>query len=150
MNPSRRPGLAAPTARTEYRKPRRINSVSITLACLLALSVYVMVALWPVYTLRASVKGELADALPQLYRLNLRPAATTRVELVKLKKTVQERIAKVGVKDKKLVVNFIRDKKRVKIEARFAVTARWPGLKKTRVFNLAPSASTDAARVEWE
>jgi hypothetical protein len=136
-------------ARVEYRKPRKINVVSVSMLLVLGAIGYVLFALWPVYTLRASVKGELQEVLPRLWKLNLLPDVTSRPELVKMRKELLDRLRKVGVTDKKLELIVERDKKRVALEARFSTEAHFPWLDKRKVFHLAPRAETDAARVEW-
>jgi hypothetical protein len=138
----------SPRAKTEYKKPRRINSVSLVLAAIFGAMIYVAYAFWPVYMLRAKVKSELEDVLPNVYQLNLRPDSVSRPELVKIKRLLVERIRKAGVTDKKLTVEITRSKKKVGAEAHFTATAAFPGWK-TKVYDLAPRAETDAARVEW-
>jgi hypothetical protein len=134
---------------TDYRKPRKINAVSITLLLIAGAVAYVIYCLWPVAILRQRVKGELEDTLPNFYRVNLRPEDYARTEIARMKKDLLEKIPKLGVKDKKLEVIFDRGKKRVAIEARFSTTVTFPVLNKTRTFQLAPRAETDAARVDW-
>jgi hypothetical protein len=137
------------TRRTEYRKPRRINAVSVTLMLMLAATVYVVYCTWPVLMLRLRVKSELEDVLPNFWRVNLRPDDYAKVEIPKMKKALMEKLPKIGVRDKKTELIFERGKKRVAIEARFAASAYFPVLNKTKVFRLSPRAETDAARVEW-
>lgn len=134
---------------TRYKKPSRINAVSISLLLVLAALGYVAHSIWPVLSLRAKVKGELQDALPQLYRWNLRPEAQARPEIIRLRQVLTARLATIGVKDKKLELVIKRDKQLVSIEARFSADATFPVLEKTMRFDLAPKVQTDAARVEW-
>jgi hypothetical protein len=134
---------------TEYRKPGKINAVSITLLLIVSLIAYVIYSLWPAVTLRLRVKSELEDVLPNFYRVNLRPEDYARVEIARMKKELLAKLPKIGVKDKNVEVIFDRGKKRVGIEARFSTTVTFPVLNKTRTFQLAPRAETDAARVDW-
>jgi hypothetical protein len=134
---------------TEYRKPGKINAVSITLLLIVSAIAYVIYSLWPVVTLRLRVKSELEDTLPNLYRVNLRPEDYARVEIARMKKDLTAKLPKIGVKDKNLELVFERGKKRVAIEARFSTTVTFPVLNKTRTFRLSPRAETDAARVDW-
>jgi hypothetical protein len=135
--------------KVEYKRPSRFNLVSISVALVLAGAVYTAYSLWPVLALRSAVEGELADALPHLWRLNLRPVATTNEELPKLKQSVLERLRKAGVTDKKLAVVFERGKKTVAMQAKFTATAVFPWWKKRLDINCAPRVETDAARVDW-
>lgn len=137
------------TKATEYRKPKRINAVSVTMMLFLGAAVYVVYCTWPVLLLRLRVKSELEDVLPNFWRVNLRPEDYARVEIARMKREFLAKLPKLGVRDKKADVIFERGKKRVAIEARFTATATFPVLNKTRTFNLTPRAETDAARVEW-
>jgi hypothetical protein len=134
---------------TEYRKPRKINAVSLTLMFFMAAMVYVGYCVWPVLTLRLRVKSELEDVLPNLYRVNLRPDEFAKIEIAKMRRDLMAKLPQLGVKDKKLELVFERGKKRVAIEAHFAASAYFPVFNKTESFQLAPRAETDAARVEW-
>ena len=134
---------------TRYRKPRSINTVSFALLLLLGLAVYVIVCTWPVYSLSSRAKGVLLDALPMLYRANLRPEGTASAMIKDLKKSVPQELRKLGVKDPNLEVVFSRSKEEVAIEAHFVAPAFFPVIDKTFEFHLSPRAVTDAARVEW-
>ncbi len=135
--------------KSDYKRPRRINAVSVSLVIFLAGVVYVLWGLYPVFKLRAAVKSELSDALPTLWLMNLRPPAIALPELRKLKTNATAKIQKLGVRDPKLEITFFRDKKVVAIEAHFTLTAVFPWMKKTRAIYCAPRVETDAARVEW-
>ena len=132
-----------------YRKPRSINAISVGLLLLLGLTVYVIACSWPVYSLSSRAKGVLLDALPLLYRANLRPEATASAMIRDLKKSVPQILHKEGVRDPHLEVIFSRSKKEVSIEAHFVATAFFPVINKTYEFHLSPRAVTDAARIEW-
>lgn len=134
---------------TKYKKPHAINTTSVSLLLLLGLGVYVIVCTWPVYALSSRAKGVLLDALPMLYRANLRPEGTASVMIGDLKKSVPQNLRKEGVRDPHLEVIFSRSKKEVSIEAHFVATAFFPVINKTFDFNLSPRAVTDSARIEW-
>lgn len=132
-----------------YKKPKRLNPVSLGLVVFLGAIAYVLHSLFPVYTLHADAKGELQALLPRLYKANLMPDNVGRPQIKQIEKDAASALRRVGVKDKDLKVQIFRDKKRVAIEARFMTTATFPGLEKTRDFQLTPRAETDAARIEW-
>ncbi|MGA7741831.1 MAG: hypothetical protein ABSF35_11790 [Polyangia bacterium] len=134
---------------TKYKKPRAINAISIAMLLLLGLVGYVIYCTWPVYSLSSRAKGVLLDALPMLYRANLRPEGTASAMLRDLKKSVPAELRKAGVKDPKVEVVFSRSKEEVAIEAHFVATAFFPFIDKTYEFHLSPRASTDAARIKW-
>ena len=134
---------------TKYKKPRSINTISVMLLLLLGLAVYAIVYTWPVYSLGSRAKGVLLDALPMLYRANLRPEGTASAMMKDLKKSVPLELRKAGVKDPNLEVIFSRSKQEVSIEAHFVATAFFPVINKTWEFHLAPRAATDAARIKW-
>jgi hypothetical protein len=134
---------------TRYKKPRSINTVSVGLLVLLGIAVYVAIYTWPVYTLSSRAKGVLLDAIPMLYRANLRPTDVALAMINDLKKSVPKALRKEGVRDPNLELVFARSKEEVSIEAHFVATAFFPGINKTVEFHLSPRAVTDAARIEW-
>jgi hypothetical protein len=134
---------------TKYKKPRSINTVSLALLALLGLAIYLVVATWPVYSLSSRCKGVLLDALPILYRANLRPEAVASTMIRDLKKSIPQDLRKQGVKDPNLEVVLSRNKEEVSIEAHFVVRAVFPVIDKTFDFHLSPRVVTDSARVEW-
>ena len=138
-----------PTSRVAYKKPSRINGVSIAFFLVFATGIYVLYCLWPVLAIRNAVKGELADALPIYWRANLRSGEVTRGETIRLKKALTDKIRTLGVTDKKLEVILEKKGKVVAIEARFTLTAQMKGLNKRFPLAFAPRAETDAERVEW-
>jgi hypothetical protein len=133
----------------KYKKPRTINAVSIGLVLFVGLLVYVGVYTWPVYSLSSRAKGVLLDALPILYRANLRPEGTALAMINGLKKSIPENLRKLGVQDPNLEVVLSRSKQEVSIEAHFSTTAFFPVIDKSYTFQLSPRAVTDAARIEW-
>jgi hypothetical protein len=139
----------APPRRPTYKKPSRINAVSLLLVAVVAGLGYLFVSLWPVLTTRATIKGYLGDVLPELWRANLRDDSVARAEMARLKKLLSERIRASGVKDRKVEVLLERSKKRVSIEARFVLTADFRWLDKKVDVPCAPRVETDAARIEW-
>jgi predicted PurR-regulated permease PerM len=138
-----------PRKQVEYQKPRRINAVSVTLSVILGLLIWAGVSFWPLLVLRSNVSTELAEAIPHLWKLNLRQEAQARSELPKLRKQVIERLRALGVKDNKLDVILERSKQRVTMTARYSAVGSLQGWNRKFVFNFAPSMDTDAARVDW-
>ncbi len=143
------PALPQPRARVEYQKPSRINAVSVGLLVFLGLLGYGAYSLWPVISLRAAVKGELAEALPRYWRANLRPDSVRIPETTRIKRALGEKLRAQGVQDPKLEIVLERAGKRVAIEARYTTRATFAGLAKTVVVPCSPRVETDAARVEW-
>jgi hypothetical protein len=140
---------APPRKKVEYRKPRRLNVVSLTLLAMALTGGYLLYAAWPLLALRSQVRDELADALPTLWKLNLRPEGQARIELAKLRRVVVEKLRKKGVRDQKLELVIDRNKKRVGMEARYAATAQLPGLDRKLHMNFRPRVETDAERNDW-
>jgi hypothetical protein len=138
-----------PRKQVEYQKPRRINAVSVTLSAIMGLLIWAGVSFWPLLVLRSNVSTELAEAIPRLWKLNLRQEAQARAELPKLRKQIIERLRALGVKDDKLEVILERGKQRVMLTARYKATGSLQGWKRPFVFQFAPSIETDAARVDW-
>jgi hypothetical protein len=119
------------------------------LLLMLGLGVFVIVCTWPVYLLGSRAKGVLLDALPALYRGNLRSDETAASVIKDLNKGITQELRKLGVKDPKLEVVFSRSKKEVSIEAHFVAPAFFPVINKSYDFHLSPRAVTDAARIKW-
>jgi hypothetical protein len=141
--------LSPPRQKVEYKKPRRLNVVSGTMALVLGALIYVGVALWPLATLRSNVKSELSEALPHLWKINLLPEGRARPEIVKLKKLITEQLRKTGIKDDKFELVMARDKQRVALEARYTAAAVFPWSQRKLVLRFSPRVETDAARVDW-
>jgi hypothetical protein len=137
------------TQPTQYRRPKKLNVVSLTMFLWLGALAYAIYSTWPVVTLRLRVKGDLEDVMNRYWRANLRGEAAAREEIGRLRKELTAKLATEGVTDKKLDFVFERDKKRISIEARFKASVTFPIVDKTIVFDLAPRAETDAAQVDW-
>jgi hypothetical protein len=138
-----------PRQRVEYHRPRRINAVSVTLMLIVGACAWVGFSFWPLIVLRSNVKNELAEAIPHLWRSNLRPDSQARAELTALRRQLVERLHQLGVKDSKLDLAIERNKKWVSMTAHYSATGSLRGWDKTFVFAFAPKVETDAARVDW-
>jgi hypothetical protein len=132
-----------------YKEPRRLNAVSLGFFLILALIGYAGYAVWPAYSLRSNVESELGDALSTLWKLNHNSTPSARREIEKLKRTVTDRLRKVGVEDKGLQVTFEHNRKFVAMQATFRAPFTLPVLDKTVTMTVRPRVQTDAARVEW-
>jgi hypothetical protein len=134
---------------TRYKQPNAVNGVSIGLFLLVGLTAWLGVSGWPVIALNSGVKNEIGDALPLVYRANLRPEPGATVEVTRIHDDLETKIRALGVTDPKLVIDIARDVKRVAIEVRYHEVATLWGIKKSHTFLLRPRVETDAARVEW-
>ncbi len=131
---------------TQYKKPRRINVVSIALFLLLGAFGYFVYQSWPAFKIRLDAKNEMGEVMVALYRANLQ---NSNKEVERVKKDLMQRLRKVGVKDPNLELRIERNKKIVAIEAHFTVVVAYPVVDKTYPFRFAPRSETDAARVDW-
>jgi hypothetical protein len=132
-----------------YKQPNAINGVSIGLIVLVGLTAWLGVSGWPVIALNSGVKNEIGDALPRVYRANLRPEPGATVEVTRIHDELETKIRALGVDDPKLVIDIARDAKQIAIEVRYHAAATLWGTKKSHAFLLRPRVETDAARVEW-
>ena len=140
----------APLRRSlDYKKPRRLNVVSGVMALIFGGGVYYAVAIWPLVALRSNVKDQLAEALPDLWKINLGDEAAVRRQLTPFRKKLLENLRKAGVKDKKLELVVDRNKKVVALQARYAALASFPGIGKRIEMKFAPRVETDARRNDW-
>lgn len=132
-----------------YKQPSSINGVSVGLLVLVAVTAWLGFSAWPLIALNSSVKNELGDFLPRVYRANLRlePAATEEAD--RLHDELVARLRTVGVDDPHLKVDVSRSEKKVAIAAGYSVTLvlKWIGKRYPVALN--PQVETDAARVEW-
>jgi hypothetical protein len=138
-----------PRKQVEYQKPRRINAVSVTLSLAFGLFMWSAISFWPLLVLRSNVTTELAESLPRLWKLNLRPDAQARAELPKMRKQIIEKLRQIGVRDSKLEVVFERSKQRVALAATYTATGSLRGWQRAFIFRFAPRVETDAARNDW-
>ena len=134
---------------TRYKQPNAINGVSIGLVVLVAATVWIGLSAWPVIALNSNVKNELNDALPRIYRANLRDEPGATVETTRIHDDLLAKLRALGVNDGNLAVEIARSAKSVAIEVRYQAAIQLLGLKKTHVVSLHPRVETDAARVEW-
>jgi len=134
---------------TRYKQPSSLNGVSIALVLLVGLTAWLVISAWPVIALNSGVKNELGEALPLIYRANLRDEPGATVETERLHDELEAKLRALGVTDPKLVVEIARSPKTIAVEARYHASATLKGLGKSHTFALHPRVETDAARVEW-
>lgn len=133
----------------QMKKPKRINSVSVTMTLFFALCVYVAYSLFPVARIWSAARTELLDALPGLWRAGNQTETAFRATANEVKISMVKRLQALGVHDRNLKVVVTRDKKKVTASAHFTTVATFPWINKSISFSLSPSAETDSARVEW-
>lgn len=133
----------------KYKKPSALNGVTFLLLALLAVAGYVAFSFWPAFALKSRVKGELQDAVVQLYRANLRPEPIATQQTLAMKRALLDSLRRAGVADKRLEVQVTRTKQLVALEARFATEVELKGIGKRFTLHHAPRVQTDSARVEW-
>jgi hypothetical protein len=133
----------------KYRKPRTINWVTFLLVGVAGLFVYLIVYLWPVYSVHSRVKGILLDQVPALYKANLMPDEVSRPMMEGIKNTIAAELKKLGINDKAAKIFLRRNPKEIELEVRFKAKAHFPWPDKTYEFNLAPRVVSDATRVDW-
>ena len=141
--------LRSTAVATRYKQPNAINGVSIGLVVLVAATAWLGLSVWPVIATNSNIKNELHDALPRVYRANLRDEPGATVETTRLHDELEAKIRALGVDDGKLAVEIARNQKSVSIEVRYHAIVHFMGLQKTRLVALHPRVETDAARVEW-
>jgi hypothetical protein len=134
---------------TRYQQPSPVNGVSVGLLLLVGLTAWLGMSTWPIIAINSSVKNEIGEALPLVYRANLRPEPAATEETTRLHDEIETKIRKLGVTDPALVVEISRSEKRVSIEARYHAVATLIGIGKKHSFAMHPRVETDAARVEW-
>jgi hypothetical protein len=134
---------------TNYQQPSRINSVSLGLAGLLGLAIWIGASAWPLVAVNANIKNELNDALPRAYRSNLRPEPVATREIADLHEELTAKLAELGLTAANSEVVIERGEKKISIEVRYQSAFILKGLHKSYPFSFNPRVETDAARVEW-
>ena len=132
----------------DYHKPRRINTVSVTLFLMLGIAVYLGYCFFPVLSLNADVKTELDNALTGVYQNNLAPEPMGTMEIAKIRNFLLEKLRGI-TKDPKLDVTIKRDKKKVSIDVGYVTKFKFEGSDKQRLIHMHPHVETSAARIEW-
>ena len=131
-----------------YRQPRSINIVTFLFVALIAMGVYLLVCLWPVYSTSAHAKSILLDHLPILYKANLRPDEVAYEMIDAMKNNIAAELQKIGINDKATKIIIHRNPKEVSIEAQFKLKAHLPFPDRTYEFQMSPRVVTDAARFD--
>jgi hypothetical protein len=134
---------------TRYKQPSPVNGVSAGLVLLVGLTAWLGLSAWPIIAVNSGVKNEIGEALPLIYRANLRDEPAATVETTRLHDELEAKIRALGVTDPALVIEISRSAKKVAIEVRYHATATLKGIGKQHTFVLHPRVETDAARVEW-
>ena len=111
--------LRSEAVATRYKQPNAINGVSIALVVLVAATAWLGVSAWPVIALNSNVKNELNDALPRVYRANLRDEPGATIETTRLHDELEAKIRALGVDDGKLASRSRAAPRRWPIEVRY-------------------------------
>jgi hypothetical protein len=141
-NPQRR-------QRVEYKKPGKINAVSISLLMFLSLLGYVGYCLWPSFHLSSEVSTLLRTEIITWFHANLRPTAERSIKKRKITDALTLELRKKGVRDPELDLEIYGDKKIIWIEARYSTRVDWIWLNKTWDWKHTTRAETSAERVDW-
>ncbi len=149
MSPAPPPRIPQLRERVVYKKPSRINSVSLTMLGIMGLIGYFAYCMWPGFSLKSNVKSAMRDPLMELYKLNLRGYADSQRRLFKLEKDLYATAVKLGVTDPELKFTIYKDKKIVYIEASFTTVVELEGIGKSFKWHHSPRVETDAERIEW-
>jgi len=135
--------------RVEYKKPGKINVVSIGLVMFLGLLGYIGYCIWPSMYLSSEVSNLLRNDIILWYQANLRPSAERSIKRKKISDDLYKAIQKKGILDPELKLELYGDKKVVWLEARFKTRVDWLWLNKTWDWNHATRVETSAERVDW-
>jgi len=133
----------------KYRKPRTLNWVTFALVGAMGLTVYALVYLWPVYSIRSRVNGILLDHVPALYKANLRPDDVSRAMMDDIKASIAVEMNKAGIGERSYKLFLRRNPKEIELEIRFKAKAHFPFPDKTYEFTLSPKVVSDATRIDW-
>jgi hypothetical protein len=133
----------------KYKRPGRINTVSVSVFATMGLMVYLGYCFYPALALKSSVKTELHESVNEVYTANLRPAAEQQKRLRAMEKNLIVKLRKMGVRDENLQIKWQLGRESVTLEAKFDSTVTFIWLDKTYTVSHNPRVETDAARVDW-
>ena len=136
------------TARN-YRQPRRLNFVSISLLLFLVIAGYLAFAAWPVISMNANVRSAMEDALPKLYRANLLPDTEAVTAAEETRRVLVERLTALGLANADGTLTMTRDSKVVAIAVRLDTAIDLKIIGKKIPLTLNPRVETSAARVSY-
>lgn len=132
-----------------YKKPRRINGVSVSLFLFFAAAVYAAVCAWPVIAQRADAQNALEDALPKVYRANLLPEPEATVAASRVRDTLVERLGTLGIPEPEKALTVKRDTAVVALDLDWAAKVSLVGTTHAFPIKLHSHAETSAARVSF-
>jgi len=136
---------------TDYKQPRRINAVSVTLVLLLAAGGYWFWKFFPVYFEAWAVDHALKENVTRVYKIMQMGEPDRTTELTKLVETAKTDIKKkAGVKDPNVVVNLNIDGPAATMTADYKVTVTHEWFNKTTRLELHRTAVSDIKRVDWD
>jgi len=133
----------------KYKKPGRINVVSVGLIFAVGLALYLGDAFYPHAVLRANVNEIMRGELVNAYNLHLKNQLKSR-QLAEFQYRVEDALIEEGVDDPDFTLEIGADEKTVWMQARFASVVTFRGLRKTMELNHETRVETDAERVDWD
>lgn len=133
----------------EYKQPRRLNAVSLTLVVIAGLATWLGVSAWPVLSQYADVKTELEDALPRLYHANLSPDPDGSSMTEEVRQHLLERLARLAIPEAAKNLVLTRNAKVVSIGIAYPAIISLRGTQKHYQVTLSPRVETSAERVKW-
>lgn len=132
-----------------YKKPRRINAVSVSLFLIVAASAYAAVCAWPIIAQRADAQNALEDALPKVYRANLLPEPEATVAASRVRDMLVERLGSLGIPDPDRALEVKRDNAIVALDLDWPAKVSLLGTTHSFPIKLHTHAETSAARVSF-
>jgi hypothetical protein len=129
-----------------YRKPRRLNVVSISLVLFLVVAGYAAFTAWPVVSLNADVSSALDDVLPKIYRANLLPEAESAVAVEEARHLLLDKLTALGVTTPDAALTITRNAQVVAISVKVDTAVELKVIGKKIPVTLNPRVETSAAR----
>jgi hypothetical protein len=133
--------VGGPVMAVSYKKPSKINAVSLLFLLIVAGLIYAGVQFGPPYYRNWKARGILAESVNKYYAKRLLNGATEAEFLDQLRKEVESQMRSLGIVDEKLRVFFDKNAKEVGGGAEYEVRVEHPLVKKTTVLYFRPYIS---------
>jgi hypothetical protein len=136
---------------TDYKQPRRLNSVTLVLLLALAAAVYWFWRFFPAHFDGWTVDHILKESAAAIYRVNrLREPERTQELRALVDKVRADIQSKASVKDPNLEVNLNIDGNEASMSAEYNVVITHPFITRTTTLHFLKKQTADIKTVTWE
>jgi hypothetical protein len=132
--------------RTSYKKPRKVNPVSVIVVTVVLAVLYSLVQFGPPYWRKWKVKGILSESANRIYPRRRHQEESLNPFLDEVKGETEEQIFGAGVEDPELEVFIEVDEVEITVSAQYKERINHPLIGKATVLNFNPQNVLDCTR----